>query len=176
MVFLRKYLQIAGFIFMLYAIYALLFASNPMTYTIYFPNQEATHLVGIDGFEKIEGIELYNYVLTQLISGPDDQTLQNPIPKGTRLVPFGDDLGPIIVEEESEMAMVNFSNEFVKNHPGGSTGETMTIASIVNTLTSFRDVSKVEIYVEGEKLNSLAGHKELDQPFEEFTDLIKKGD
>jgi spore germination protein GerM len=170
---MRKYLQIAGFLFMAYAIYALLFASNPMTYTIYFPNEDGTHLVGTDGFENIEGLELYNYVVSQLIRGPEDESLYNPIPKGTRLLPFGDDLGPIVVDEDTKIAMVNFSKELVENHPGGSTGETMTIASIVNTLTSFRDIEKVEIYVEGELLDTLAGHMDLDQPLEEFSDLIK---
>ncbi len=161
---------------MVYAIYALIFASNPLTYTIYYPNQDGTHLIGVKGTERLEGLEAYNYAMSLLIRGPEDEDLVNPIPKGVRLVPFGDEVGPIVIDEDEKIAMVNFSKELVENHPGGSTGETMTVASIVNTLTSFRDIEKVGIYVEGELIDTLAGHLELNQPLTEFSDLIEQGD
>lgn len=170
---MRKYLKIAAFLFMVYAIYILLFASNPLGYTVYYPNQDETHLVGIEGAENLEKKELYNYVMTLLIRGPEDDNLVNPIPQGVRLVPFGDDLGPTVIDEDEKMAMVNFSKELVENHPGGATKEKMTIAAIVNTLTSFRDIKKVGIYVEGELINTLTGDMELNQPLTEFSDLIK---
>jgi len=170
---LRKYLRIAGFLFMIYAIYILLFASNPLGYTIYYPNQDETHLVGIEGSEILEEKELYNYVMTLLIRGPEDDNFVSSIPEGVRLVPFGDDLGPTMIDKDENLAMVNFSKELVENHPGGETKETLTVASIVNTLTSFRDIKKVEIYVEGELINTLTGDIELNQPLTEFSDLIK---
>lgn len=158
---------------MAYAIYALLFASNPMMYKVYYSNAEGTHLVGVDGFEKLQGVQLYSIALNQLMLGPDEEGLVSTIPSGTKMVPFGDDLGPIVEGEASKTVMLNFSKELVENHSGEANEEKMTIGAIVNTMTSFKAIDKVEIYVEGELLETLAGHMEIKQPFEEFSDLIK---
>jgi len=60
----------------------------------------------------------------------------------------------------------------VANHWGGSTGETMTIYSVVNTLTESANVTAVVFMVEGEELESLAGHMDLTGPIERNEDII----
>ncbi len=88
------------------------------------------------------------------------------IPEGTRL------LG-ISVKEGT--AFVDFSSEIMKNHPGGSSGETQTIYSIVDTVTlNFPKVKEVQILVEGKAEETLAGHIDISLPLGPDRDIIKK--
>lgn len=86
------------------------------------------------------------------------------IPQGTRL------LG---VSVKGEVAFVDFSSEIVKNHPGGSSGETQTIYSIVDTaVLNFPQVKEVQILVEGKTEQTLAGHIDISLPLEADKDII----
>ena len=58
------------------------------------------------------------------------------------------------------------------NHSGGSAGETMTLASIVNYLTEFDTIDRVQVLVEGKSGETL-GQILLDHPLERMADLIK---
>ncbi|MBQ5389910.1 MAG: GerMN domain-containing protein, partial [Anaerovibrio sp.] len=57
---------------------------------------------------------------------------------------------------------------------GGSTGEEMLVGSLVNTLTEFPEIKKVQILVEGKEIDSLSGHLDLSRPVERMPELIKK--
>ncbi|MFQ5736889.1 MAG: GerMN domain-containing protein [Thermodesulfobacteriota bacterium] len=88
------------------------------------------------------------------------------IPAGTRV------LG---VRVRQATAIVDFSSEIVKNHPGGSSGETQTIYSIVDTiLLNFPEVKDVRILVEGKTKKTLAGHIDISLPLGPDTDIISK--
>ncbi len=103
-------------------------------------------------------------VITALIAGPKDSSLLPTIPSGTRV------LG---VEVDNKLAAVNFSAELRDNHSGGSSGETMTIYSIVNSLAELEGIDQVQILVEGQVIETLAGHISLDEPLEPDWDLVK---
>ena len=77
------------------------------------------------------------------------------MPEGTRL---------ISVDNVDGVAYVNFSRELVDRHPGGSTGELMTIDAVVLSLTELPEVEKVQFLVEGVKLETLAGHMSILEP------------
>lgn len=60
-----------------------------------------------------------------------------------------------------ETLYVSFSHHLVTNHPGGSTGEILTVYAIVNSLTGIDGVERVQILVENQVVDTLAGHLNL---------------
>jgi hypothetical protein len=119
---------------------------------LYFPDNDSERLwpeiqyvTVIDGKSEAAAVEA-------LITGPVSEELSRSIPEGTELIGL-DILGGICT--------VDFSQEFVDNHWGGSAGEMMTLASIVNTLTGFSTIDKVLILVEG-KAGATLGNILLD--------------
>ena len=102
--------------------------------------------------------------LRELIAGPTKAGLFPSIPSGTVVLDLSIANGT---------CTVNFSREFIDNHGGGSAGELMTLASIVNTLTEFPSVKRVMILVEG-KAGETLGNILLDKPLERMPDLIGK--
>jgi spore germination protein GerM len=61
--------------------------------------------------------------------------------------------------------VLDFSRELQTNHSGGSAGELLTVYSIVNTLAeNIHGISRVQILVEGNEVETLAGHLDLREP------------
>jgi germination protein M len=64
------------------------------------------------------------------------------------------------------VAYVDFSREFIENHPSGSSAELATVYSVVNTLAfNFKPIKKVFLLVEGGERETLGGHVNLSQAF-----------
>lgn len=103
-------------------------------------------------------------VLLILIKGSKDQKLRSPLPSGTKLIG---------ISIKNNIVYVNFSNELKKNHPGGSLGEMLTVYSIVDTLTEFSWIKKVQILINGAVVESLVGHIDLSEPLERDLSLVK---
>lgn len=105
-------------------------------------------------------------VLGELTRGPKGRLLPT-LPPRTRL------LGLQI--DEGGVARVNFSKELARDHPGGSTGEMLTVYAIVNSLTrNFPQVKSVQLLVEGRRVETLAGHLSLLHPIRSNLDLTKR--
>jgi germination protein M len=135
-----------------------------VTLVLYFPDDQAMYLEREERtVEAAEGETYETLAVRALIEGPAVEGHGVSIPEGTEL---------LSLEVTDGVAYVNFSEEFVTNHWGGSTGEIMTIYSVVNTLTESPDVTAVVFLVEGEKLGTLAGHIELTDPVERNEDII----
>jgi spore germination protein GerM len=99
-----------------------------------------------------------------LIEGPKGD-LGPTIPEGTKL---------LSVEIKGRTAHVNFNGALAENHPGGSSGELQTIYSIVNTITlNFPEIEAVQILVEGDRIETLAGHIIINLPIGPDKKLIK---
>ena len=77
------------------------------------------------------------------------------------------------VKVKGDTAYVDFTQALVKNFVGGSTGEEMLVGSVVDTLTEFPEIKKVQILVEGNKVESLSGHLDLTTPLSRMGNLIK---
>jgi spore germination protein GerM len=86
-----------------------------------------------------------------------------------QLIPQGTKLLELTVK--NGIAYVDFSREFKDNFPGGSMNEALLINSIVHTLTQFEDVGKVQILVEGEKIESL-GDLDISEPIAGSSTLL----
>lgn len=122
--------------------------------TLYFTNEDATGLVAEK--RRVWGVDdPVEAVLTGLIEGPESVRLGRTIPPGVRVLGY---------HREGAILYVDFSKELQTRHPGGSTGEIMTVYSIVNSLTELPDVEQVVITVGGELQETLVGHLILDEP------------
>lgn len=111
---------------------------------------------------KVPGIA--RKAIEELCLGPDSEGLLATIPQGTQLLD---------INIHDNLCTVDFSEELAKNHPGGSSGELLTVYSIVNTLTQFPTVEKVIIRIGGENVQTLAGHLDLSIPLERNSDILK---
>jgi hypothetical protein len=96
-------------------------------------------------------------ILSELANGPAES--------GVRTLPYGTRVLSVFFDEQGGV-FVDFSRELVDNHPGGSTGELFTIRSVVRTLTAnFPDIESVRFLVEGEEVETIAGHIDASVPF-----------
>lgn len=130
---------------------------------LYFSDSQAMYLVSEK--RKIPPTtSLAKQVVVELIKGPVSSDLYSTIPEGTRVneVYIADDI-----------VYVDLSEEVFKNHPGGSSGELMTVYSIVNSLTEISPIKGVQILVEGDERNSLVGHVDISMPLLRDEDWIK---
>lgn len=131
---------------------------------LYFSDEQAMYLMPeIRQVEKDKPIE--KIIVEQLIEGPKKDGLYPTIPEGTSL---------ISIEVKDGTAYVNFSEELKTNHRGGSSGEAMTINSVVNSLTELDDIDRVMFLIEGKEEESLAGHYIFNEAFERNESVIKK--
>lgn len=94
----------------------------------------------------------------------DGAKMVSLFPKGTKIR---------TMKVENGIAYADFSKE-ITNVPQGSYTELMLTTAIVNTLTEFPEIKKVQILVEGKKIASLKGHTDILDPLERNTTLLKK--
>ena len=130
---------------------------------LYFSDSQAMYLVPEK--RKISQIpSLARQAVIELIKGPENSDLYPTIPEGTQVneVYIADDI-----------VYIDLSEEIFKNHPGGSSGELMTVYSIVNTLTEISPIKGVQILVEGNEKKSLVGHIDISMPLLRDEDWIK---
>lgn len=130
---------------------------------LYFADAEAMYLEAETGVISTTAADLYSDTLKELVKGPRTDYLIKTIPEGVRI---------LSVDINNGDCRVNFSQELVDNHWGGSTGERMTVYSIVNTLTQFAEIDRVKILIEGQEINTLAGHMDLTIYLEPDRELI----
>lgn len=86
--------------------------------------------------------EPYNKIMNLLIEGPKNENLQKTIPEGTKINK---------IEKQGENLIIDFSEEFILNHPGGEEQEKITLQSIVKTVTELTEINGVKILIKGEE-------------------------
>jgi len=105
-------------------------------------------------------------VMEELIKGPEDSSLSLTLPSETAV-------RNVFVKGECIYVDLDFS--LSKKHPGGSTGELITVYSVVNTLlVNFPSQSKVQILIQGKPAETLAGHIDIREPLGKRMDLVKE--
>ena len=130
---------------------------------VYYPDENATGLVAVEKSIK-DTDNKYQAAVEALMAGTEKKGLANVFPKKAKLLQ---------VTVSGKVAKVNFSRELQKNFVGGSTGEEMLVGSVVNTLTEFPEIQKVQILVDGQEVETLSGHMDLSQPLPRMTELLK---
>ena len=131
---------------------------------LYFSNPDFTALVGEKRKIKKDS-KWMEQILKELLKGPQDRSLYNPIPPSTRLN---------AVFLEGDTAYVDLSAEMVKNQSGGTAQELLSVYAIVDTLTSFPEIKRVKILIDGKETSTLCGHIDVSQPLERDEKLIAK--
>ncbi len=139
--------------------------------TLYFADQLGTFLVPVEYELSINSDEqIEKTILNLLIQGPSQlsssgsESLISLVPIETKI---------ISVYTNEGVCFVDLSEEFITKHMGGSTGEMLTIYSIVNTITNLDNINKVQFLIEGAKRAEFKGHIEFDGLFQRNLDLIK---
>jgi len=104
-------------------------------------------------------------LLSELLRGPTGAAVRTT-PESTMLRSVAITSGGIV--------QADFSAQLSLEHPGGSSSEVLTVYSIVNTLVfNIEGVKKVQILIEGQTLDTLAGHMDCRQPFASNVKIIK---
>jgi len=130
---------------------------------VYFGTHDAQYVVAETHKIKKDNL-LMQRAMEILAAGPKNQGLQAVVPPGTTVKS---------VTVKDRTAYVDFSGEMIKRGFGGSSMEMLTVGSIVNTLTEFPDVERVQILVEGKKVTSLFGHLDVSDPLSRSPGIIK---
>ncbi|OQB48772.1 MAG: Sporulation and spore germination [Firmicutes bacterium ADurb.Bin153] len=101
-----------------------------------------------------------------LVEGPGKQAdgVYPAVPEGVEV------LG---VSVKGGIAYADFSEEIL-GAGFGSEGELAMVSCIVNTLTSLPGIDKVQILVEGKKVESLGGHVLVEMPLSRMDDLMDR--
>ncbi len=134
-----------------------------ITLILYFGGPQAEGLVR-ETRTVLLNADAATLVVQELIRGPESDTLLSTIPQGTRL---------LSVSTADGTARVDFSEEMIIGHPGGSTGEMLTVYSIVNSLTELPGIVRVQFLIQGEVVDTLAGHIEISEPLERNSLVIE---
>lgn len=130
---------------------------------LYFSTKDAMYLKAES--RVVKGDNLYRNTIQELIKGPESPTLSRTIPDGVKINE---------IKVKNGTTYLDFNRALVENHWGGSTGEILTVYSIVNTMAQFPEIDRVQILIEGEEIETLAGHLDLLKPLEPDKRLIKE--
>lgn len=130
---------------------------------VYFGAKDAEH-VEAELHNVKKDAELLKRAMELLIAGPRTPALWPVLPAATQV-------RSVIVKDQT--AYVDFSEALVKQRWGGSSREILAVAAIVNTLTEFPEVERVQILVEGGKRATLFGHMDLSEPLSRSPAMIK---
>ncbi|WP_353894202.1 GerMN domain-containing protein [Proteinivorax hydrogeniformans] len=136
--------------------------------SLYFTNRESDKIILEKRHAKV-GEEIEKRIVEELIKGPDSEELFPTFPKGTEV--YG-------VEVIEGVAFVNFKESILNLHWGGTSGEMVTLSSLVLSLTVLDHVDSVQILIEGERVETLAGHYSIMQPLkrEEMLNYLQSND
>ena len=139
--------------------------NNTLQVTLYFSNKNADYLVKeLREVETTSTMSKEMVVINELLKGPSSSELVKTIPDETKL---------ISIETKDSICFVNFSKDFVDKHNGGSSGELMTVYSIVNSLTELPNIEYVQFLIEGQMVE-VYKHLVFNEPFERYEEIIQK--
>lgn len=123
---------------------------------VYFPDDAGIKLVAVNRRIKIvDESEKYVDAVKLLMTKPSETDLTEIFPKGAKLNS---------VTLSNGTAYVDLDKGITKNFVGGSTGEELLINSVVDTLTEFPEVKQVRFLLDGQEIETLAGHMDLSTP------------
>lgn len=136
--------------------------------TLYFIVAEATEFVLVPEERTIPSdADAMEAALRELVAGPRVTAgAQAVFPPGTEVRG---------VRLDGTTAVADFSNEITRMNVGSSV-EALAVASIVNTLTEFPQVQWVRILVDGQEVETLAGHVDISGTLERNERVIARRD
>ncbi len=122
------------------------YSSEMREVTLYFANSSKTGLVReVRTIMITDQQPIGQYIIKELIKGPEDKSLQSVLSKETVLMS---------VELEDNICYLNFKSDFLNKNAGGSDHEKLVIYSIVNSLTELQTIGRVQFYMDGKRVDS----------------------
>lgn len=135
------------------------------TLILYFGDENAEYLVSEKRNVEIAGGDTVEKVIVnELLKGPTEGGHLNTIPHDAKL---------LSIETKNKVCFVNFSKEFVDKHSGGTSGERLTVYSIVNSLTELSTIDMVQFLIEGEKREEFI-HMAFNEPIVRDKSIINQ--
>ena len=116
------------------------------TLNVYYADERYRYLIAAEEKTKLEGTEEQAaFAISMLGAKPQNEALHATLPEGTEILDLS---------IEDGLCIVDFSADFYRNRPSSEAEERLTILSIVDTLTEFKEIENVQLYVEGEALST----------------------
>lgn len=131
---------------------------------LYFPDSTQSYLIPEERIVQFD-TSLEKTIIKELLRGPLSVSGVSPIPPGTKL---------LSASRSGDTVTVNLSGEFKKNHPGGVTGELMSIYTIVDSLTEVPGVNRVLFKIDNKLESTLAGNMTFNKPIGRNRALFKR--
>ena len=142
-------------------------AGRKITATLYYVSEDGMSLVGVQRevpFAEAIVEQARQIVLAQL--GRPPAPLASAIPEGTGL-------RNLYLSEKGDV-FVDLSSDVRTKHPGGALEELFTVYSIVDAVTvNLPSVTRVQILVEGQEVDTLAGHVDVRHPLQKNLKWVK---
>jgi spore germination protein GerM len=135
--------------------------------TLFFTAPDGQRLVGVQQDVPLaEGLVAQARALVSaLLAATPDEPLATTFPEGTAL-------RGVYLSDQQEL-FVDLDATVRSKHRGGSTQELLTVYSLVNTiLVNLPTVSEVQILINGQEADTLAGHVDLRRPLRKNEGLI----
>lgn len=104
------------------------------------------------------------YIINELIKGTQSKGMNSVLSENTVLVS---------VDVEDNICYLNFKSGFVSENSGGDTHEKLVIYSIVNSLTELQTIGRVQIYMDGKRVEKF-GSMDIKDYISRDTEIIKK--
>lgn len=121
----------------------------------------------VDIKEAKKGTETFaSSMVKELIKGPKAEGLTPLIAEGTTL------RSPVTISER--IATVDFTKEFVDNHPGGKELAELTVYSVVNSLTELKEIERVKITINGKETKNFKDSVTLNNDFPRNEAIVNK--
>lgn len=122
---------------------------------LYFADENGNLIAESRTILKEEGIA--KSTILELIKGPQAvSSLLATIPQGVAL-------RSVNIKEDG-LCIVDFNDKLIYNHEDNAQKELLTVQSIVKTLGQFSSVQKVQILIEGQEVETIAGYVDISQP------------
>jgi spore germination protein GerM len=142
-------------------------AGRKINATLYYVSEDGMSLVGMQRevpFADALVEQARQIVLAQL--GRPPAPLASAIPEGTAL-------RTLYLSEKGDV-FVDLSSDVRTKHPGGALEELFTVYSIVDAVTvNLPSVTRVQILVEGQEVDTLAGHVDVRHPLQKNLKWVK---
>ena len=140
-------------------------AASERAYVLYRADTKADKLVA-EQVRRPDSAEPEKRALELLLTEPvADQKLFSVMPKDVRL------LGLTI---RDKVAYADFSKELKTNALGGAAYEILLVNGVVNTLTEFNTIERVQFLVNGRAITTINGHLDLTDPVSRDESMIRR--
>ena len=140
-----------------------------ITGTLYYGSQDGQFLVPVQ--REVPFAEGAVEQGRQIVLAQLQQAAPPPL---VPVVPPGTTLRSFYVSERGD-AFVDLGPEITRTHPGGSLAELFTVYALVNAVTAnLPAIARVQILIDGNEVDTLAGHVDLRRPLQRNETLVRQ--